>query len=92
VDGTAAPSWADNGVASSAADAWLGVKLAASRPKQSPLTMIVTTERTLAERWCGNVAKRRKPILFLLVVIDYPNRRKSRLPITQRFDLSCKLP
>jgi hypothetical protein len=31
--------------------------------------MIATTERTLAEHWCRNAAKRRSPILFLFVAI-----------------------
>lgn len=66
------PSWADEGrlrvdkgaAASSAADAWWEVKLTASRPKQNPLAMIAANER-----WCGIIAKGRRPILFLFVVI-----------------------
>jgi hypothetical protein len=34
--------------------------------------MIATTEHTLLERWRRNAAKRRSPILFLLVFISLP--------------------
>jgi hypothetical protein len=53
--------------------------------------MIATTERTLAEHWCGIAAKKRKPIFFLFIVMDYPDRRKSSLSITQRPDRSFTL-
>jgi hypothetical protein len=68
VQTTGGSDWT-NCAASPAASAWWGVKPAARRPKQSPLAVIATTERTLAERWCRNAANRRSPILFLFVVI-----------------------
>ncbi|MBU3943966.1 MAG: hypothetical protein KJ900_06140 [Proteobacteria bacterium] len=33
------------------------------------MAKIAASDRTFAERWCGIIAKRRKPILFLFIAI-----------------------
>jgi len=60
----------DNCAALSAAATWRGVKLTASRLRQSPLVMIAEIERMLPERFVHrNAAKRHSLIFFLFVVI-----------------------
>jgi len=67
--------WLGNGVVLSAAGTWWGVKLTASRPRQSPLVMIAASERTLPGRFMRlNAPKTRSPIFVLFVSYEWPCR------------------